>query len=468
MSIVDLFGVLRDIFAREPPVKARAPAAPEQPQPPVQQERSQAGPPPVPSLPPELAGSSSVAQTSTQAQQPSPIPPQVPPKPGQSPQVHSPPPPSRTTGPAAPPLPPKGQTPQGYGNYTPQNGPTDGATTYAIQRQSSLRTAVPQQSHVTPGRPNRAIDSHFGPKNFPPQAHDAAYMPQPGQMRSPSGQFHPPLPSHSSQQPPNLQNAYQPQHPPQQHQAHYRQVSQQSIPQTIPQPRKPQTPDLLTSPFDIELPSITPTGPPPPVPPNPEKDALLHTLSQTLTENLQSNVSQSRSAVVPLQSQAQALHTALGSLQGEMASLNNFQATLQSNIGILQQSLHRADTVIADAKVRINQGPTGAPAGTSIDSGVATTNTTNGGLPPIDDVLVAPTVVGKQLYDLVTEERGIQQAIYALQAALVKGIIGADTWSRHTRSLAREAFIKRALIRKIGTGMRLDVGDGVVGSRLHS
>lgn len=143
-----------------------------------------------------------------------------------------------------------------------------------------------------------------------------------------------------------------------------------------------------------------------------------------------------------------------------MASLNNFQATLQSNIGILQQSLHRADTVIADAKVRINQGPAGAPPGTSNDPGTATTNATNGGLPPIDDVLVAPTVVGKQLYDLVAEERGIQQAIYALQAALVKGIIGTDTWSRHTRSLAREAFIKRALIRKIGTGMRLDVGDG--------
>lgn len=74
---------------------------------------------------------------------------------------------------------------------------------------------------------------------------------------------------------------------------------------------------------------------------------------------------------------------------------------------------------------------------------------------------MAPTVVGKQLYDLVAEERGIQQAIYALQAALVKGVIGADTWSRHTRSLAREAFIKRALIRKIAQGMGLDVGGDV-------
>lgn len=64
--------------------------------------------------------------------------------------------------------------------------------------------------------------------------------------------------------------------------------------------------------------------------------------------------------------------------------------------------------------------------------------------------------MGKQLYDLVAEERGIQQALYALQAALVKGVIGVDTWSRHTRGLAREAFLKRALIRKIGKGMGLE------------
>lgn len=186
-------------------------------------------------------------------------------------------------------------------------------------------------------------------------------------------------------------------------------------------------------------------GPPPPVPPNPEKDALLHTLSRTLTENLQGNVSQSKSAVNSLQSQSQALSSAMVTLQGELTTLNNFKATIQSNINVLQQSLHRADAVIADAKARADQTGSGA--------------TTASGLPAIDDVLVAPTVVGKQLYDLVADERGIQQTIYALQAALVKGVIGADTWSRHTRSLAREAFIKRALIRKIALGMGLDLGE---------
>jgi hypothetical protein len=32
-------------------------------------------------------------------------------------------------------------------------------------------------------------------------------------------------------------------------------------------------------------------------------------------------------------------------------------------------------------------------------------------------------VVGKQLYDLVADEQGLQHALYALQSALVRGVI---------------------------------------------
>jgi ESCRT-I complex subunit TSG101 len=240
--------------------------------------------------------------------------------------------------------------------------------------------------------------------------------------------------------------------PPQQPQYH-------PSPQTAPPPGpvsapQQETPDLLTSPFELELPSIVSSGPAPPVPPNPQKDALLRTLSRALTERLQANVSQSRSAVFPLQSQSQALQAAMATLQGEIAALNNFQTTLQSNITVLQQSLHRADAVIADAQARSQLS-----SSSSTQPGPSTATPTTTGLPPVDDVLVAPTIVGKQLYDLIAEERSIQRAIYALQAALVKNIIGVDTWSRHTRGLAREAYMKRALIRKIGRGMKLEDPD---------
>jgi ESCRT-I complex subunit TSG101 len=141
----------------------------------------------------------------------------------------------------------------------------------------------------------------------------------------------------------------------------------------------------------------------------------------------------------------------MATLQGEVSSLNALHATLQSNATILQQSIHRADATIAEAQARSTSVQTyGAPSSSTAPSD------TPAGLPPIDDILVAPTVVGKQLYDLVAEEQGIQQALYALQAALVRGVIGVDSWSRHTRSLAREALLKRALIRKIGRGMGLE------------
>lgn len=225
----------------------------------------------------------------------------------------------------------------------------------------------------------------------------------------------------------------------------------QGPPRTVPtsqqpplQP-KPAAEDLLTSPFELNLPSFTPTGPAPPIPPNPEKDALLQAVSKALTETLQANIAHSESAAHSLTSQSHSLHAAITNLQGEISALNTLNSTLESNTSVLQQSLHRADAVIADAQSRVS---------TTQPSSSADPAST--GLPAIDEILVAPTVVGKQLYDLVAEERGIQQAIYALQAALVKGVISVETWSRHTRGLAREAFMKRALIRKIGKGMGLE------------
>ena len=72
-------------------------------------------------------------------------------------------------------------------------------------------------------------------------------------------------------------------------------------------------------------------------------------------------------------------------------------------------------------------------------------------------MLTAPTVVGKQLYDVVCEERGIEAAIFALQEGLVRGRVGTDVWARKTRELAREGFRRRWLGEKVGRGMGLEV-----------
>ena len=221
------------------------------------------------------------------------------------------------------------------------------------------------------------------------------------------------------------------------------------MPGSVP---KTETPDLLTSPFELELPSFTP-GPAPPIPPNPEKDALLHAVSTALAETLHNHAAQSDTAAQSLVLQSHSLQAAMAKLQGEVATLNSLKSSLQSNTAILQQSIHRADATIADAQARSSSAQT---SGVQSTSTAAPSSDSLSGLPPIDEVLVAPTVVGKQLYDLVAEEQGLQHALYALQTALVRGVIGVDSWSRHTRGLAREAFLKRALVRKIGRGMGLE------------
>ncbi|CEL07661.1 hypothetical protein ASPCAL10817 [Aspergillus calidoustus] len=453
-TLLDFLSILQDVFAKEPPVKYKQ----QQPIP-----RQVQAPPPLPPLPPELAHSSthtpSPQMPTAHTPQPAAQPPPPPPKPGQQQsvakwqqsngqpqQISSPPP--------LPPLPPKeqGHRPpvppsqvsigssqtRAPPQYLPQQGNFGPGAYHPHQQQAPPPPPPPQQRNV----------SHSGPSYYQGPAYQPTSDGAHSQQQAPpqfQGSQMPPHSTYRQQPPPRQQAPIQPlHHPPNQ---------AQPSAQHPPSRPKPTTEDLLTSPFELDLPSFTPTGPAPPIPPNPEKDALLQAVSKALTETLHANIAHSDSAAQSLTSQSHSLHTAIATLQSEISSLTTLNSTLQSNSSVLQQSLHRADAVIADAQSRANNTNTTNLPSSSTDPTAAGTGT---GLPPIDDVLVAPTVVGKQLYDLVAEERGIQQAIYALQAALVKGVISVETWSRHTRGLAREAFMKQALIRKIGRGMGLD------------
>ncbi|CAI7659649.1 unnamed protein product [Penicillium glandicola] len=434
-TITDLLSILQDVFAKEPPVRYR-----QVPQP--QPEAAQT-PPPLPPLPPGV-GPSRQAQPMSPPGTQSQIPPPPPPKPGAAgehrPERH--PADQYRSPPPLPPLPPKAQD-------SPQS---------SLSTQSVNLGIHSYHHYAHPGQTGGPISS---PRPLSQPTHQPAGQPMPPQSAQGQAPYygngrapvHPGTRSSiSSQVPPQANPAQLP------HQQHCGPPYPQHSPYPSNYPRPPpaapakvDTPDLLTSPFEVELPSIAPAGRAPPIPPNPEKDALLHAVSQTLAETLRANAAQSDTAAQSLVSQSRSLHAAMATLQGELSALNTLHATLQSNTTVLQQSIHRADATIADAQARSTSiTASGAP------STSATPGDTPSGVPPIDDVLVAPTVVGKQLYDLVAEEQGIQQALYALQAALVRGVIGVDSWSRHTRSLAREALLKRALIRKIGRGMGLD------------
>lgn len=121
--------------------------------------------------------------------------------------------------------------------------------------------------------------------------------------------------------------------------------------------------------------------------------------------------------------------TSLQNLQTDTNTLGPLSAMLSSNTAILQSSLQEADTVISNSRKH-------APPG-------------------IDELLVAPTVVGNQLYDVVAEERALGDAIFILGRAVERGKITPTVFAKTTRSLAREWYLKKALARKIGRGMGL-------------
>jgi ESCRT-I complex subunit TSG101 len=168
---------------------------------------------------------------------------------------------------------------------------------------------------------------------------------------------------------------------------------------------------------------------PPPIPPNPEKDALIRQLAQTLASIRQQSRQQNDSSMAGLQAQRTAMLAALPAIQSEMGQLNQLSNIIGSNTAILHEALRKADAVV--------EGSRSHP------------------VPEIDDLLVAPTVVSNQLYNLVAEERAIGDAIFMLGRAVERGRISTAAFAKMTRSLAREWYLKKALALKIGRGMGL-------------
>lgn len=121
--------------------------------------------------------------------------------------------------------------------------------------------------------------------------------------------------------------------------------------------------------------------------------------------------------------------TSLSKMESEITHLESLSKLLNSNTTILHTALRESDAVIS--------------------------NSQHSTAPNIDELLVAPTVVANQLYELVSEERSLGDALFVLGRAVEKGRIEAQVFTKMTRSLAREWFLKKALVKKIGKGMGL-------------
>lgn len=118
-------------------------------------------------------------------------------------------------------------------------------------------------------------------------------------------------------------------------------------------------------------------------------------------------------------------------LEAEISQLEALDATLSSNESILHRSIQDCNHTISEAKSKKQ--------------------------PPIDEVLVAPTLVTQQLWTLTAEEAACREAMYILQKAVDRGRISGSDFVRQMRGLGRESFLKMALARKCAKGLGLDV-----------
>ena len=408
-NIVHIFSVLQWVFAREPPVIARVQTR-QNPQ--LQHNEA----PPVPPLPPELGRSDPRASSSSPQPGVQKSPPPPPPKPYDSEGLpHDP----QANG--APPRPPHPS--ESNNRYGPtaeerwnnlQRAPLQ-MPQYAPQRSSSLRNGynaaiIPEYQGDRQG-PRQEPYTPISPMS--PSIQQKEYPPNPGQPSQPrhNSQGPPPPPLPANIQLPSL--GYQThstgnhQQRPPQPQAYPPYLTQQATPQNPRQAPKPAPPtDLLTSPSETTLPTAQPADlPAPPIPPNPEKDALLSAISRTLTQTLHSSIQSNTASLAPLQAQHAALTSTLHAMQTELSQLNNLSALLTSNENILRKAMRDADGVIEEAKRRKDP-------------------------PGVDEVLVAPTVVGGQLYELCAEERALEEARGVIGRGLDRGRVGVEVWAK--------------------------------------
>ncbi|KAK4234901.1 protein ELC [Achaetomium macrosporum] len=411
-TILDFLRILQDVFAKEPPVVARQQGPP----PPIHHTPT---PPPVPPLPPDLAPRPASRVQSAAPEEARPPPP--PPKPGTQtePPPRPSPAPSHATAARVPPPPPKVGGPAGQ---SLEGGPRMPQEHSARPGPSRYETAPPLPPQAALASPEPRRPPLAAPVQHPPPSHIAQYQGHPQTAGFPPGPHQPPFPPADPRRASTFPQPQPYNTPPP--------PWQQPPPpaQSQPKPKPPPPPDLMDD--DLTLPIPSPSSvPPPPIPPNPEKDLLLHRLAQTLHSHRQKARAQNEASLQGLQAQRAAMLQAMTALQAESAQLTQLSALLTSNTAILQESLRKADAVIESSASHPE--------------------------PDIDELLVAPTVVGNQLYELVAEERALADAIFMLGRAVERGRIAPQTFAKMTRGLAREWYLKKALVKKIGKGMGL-------------
>ncbi|KAK9361643.1 UEV domain-containing protein [Lipomyces starkeyi] len=166
----------------------------------------------------------------------------------------------------------------------------------------------------------------------------------------------------------------------------------------------------------------------PALPPHPEQTRLLNDIAAVLQKK-------ATEAQPKLQQQADHLRNTLDMLRRTEANL----ASEQSELTRVSEACARNKTILKD-KIR--------------QAEEAIIEASQRGEVNVDEIVCAEAVVFNQLYELTADDLAIEDTIYVLGKALDRERISLDDFLKHARTLAREQFMKRALVRKIA----LDTG----------
>ncbi|WWD17812.1 hypothetical protein CI109_102255 [Kwoniella shandongensis] len=435
-SVEILLRQLTAVFSAAPPVYAKPPesASPAQtsrspiastssPQPVQMQSQTQAGQPPPPPARPSFVPPNLQPELLPQYR-PAPTPP-----PHSFPQSHS----RQSSGAFAPPQPPA-TPPQHPGSPPVPSRPVQRLP----QSPSSPVPHIPQRPYVAipQGGYNPQQQQPMTPPTLqyqPPQAnHTNGWQSNgqpapgpsygPGSGPPPNGQYQqgpPPVPAPETH-PPSHQL---PQQPP-----------QQPL-QQAPVVRRP-VQDLLSSPETIpnSLPSdattFDPTAPPPLPPSKPPPPSLLHLhsiLLPHLNASLPPLLHSLESSRTHLAERREDLLTGEPAIRDEMARLEAVKKVCDS-VG------RKMGEVVSQGEERV-------------------TDLESRGEVSVDELVCGISIVHNQLIDLVAEDNAIEDTIYHMTRALDAERVDLDRYLKSIRSLAREQYMKRALIERILQGM---------------
>ncbi|EAL21796.1 hypothetical protein CNBC4980 [Cryptococcus deneoformans B-3501A] len=203
--------------------------------------------------------------------------------------------------------------------------------------------------------------------------------------------------------------------------------------QSLPVPRQPPQ-DLLSSPGTqptvLSNESDGASGPPPIPPSKPPPPSLLHLhsiLLPHLNASLPPLMNSLHSSVEHLRARQEDLVTGEPAIRDEMARLEAVKKVCDSVGKKMEEVVAKGGERVADLESK--------------------------GEVAVDELVCGISIVHNQLVDLVAEDNAIEDTIYHMTRALDAERVDLDRYLKSIRSLAREQYMKRALIERILQGM---------------